>query len=246
MKTKIFTTIALVLSSSTWAQKVTTFTTTKTSSWVKAKTVLSAKAENKVVAEVNALSSGTKFVAFGTTFNELDWDAFNLLSRKEQDEVMFNIFDPQGDLKFTHGRVSMNANDYAREWYSCSEVNGDFSLKYFNIEHDKRNIIPLAHAAQKYQPNLQLFMSPWSPPTWMKINNDYPVSPNKTNKMDPRQSYLLYMDDGKQVDADEMKLFGDRNGVFPRRLATQDFFIQDPRYLQCYANMFCRFIELYK
>ena len=246
MKTKIFTTIALVLSSSTWAQKVTTFTTTKTSSWVKAKTVLSAKAENKVVAEVNALSSGTKFVAFGTTFNELDWDAFNLLSRKEQDEVMFNIFDPQGDLKFTHGRVSMNANDYAREWYSCSEVNGDFSLKYFNIEHDKRNIIPLARAAQKYQPNLQLFMSPWSPPTWMKINNDYPVSPNKTNKMDPRQSYLLYMDDGKQVDADEMKLLGDRNGVFPRRLATQDFFIQDPRYLQCYANMFCRFIELYK
>lgn len=104
MKTKIFTTIALVLSSSTWAQKVTTFTTTKTSSWVKAKTVLSAKAENKVVAEVNALSSGTKFVAFGTTFNELDWDAFNLLSRKEQDEVMFNIFDPQGDLKFTRKR----------------------------------------------------------------------------------------------------------------------------------------------
>lgn len=41
--------------------------------------------------------------------------------------------------------------------------------------------------------------------------------------MDPRQSYLLYMDDGRQVDADEMKLLGDRNGVFPRRLATQDF-----------------------
>ena len=64
--------------------------------------------------------------------------------------------------------------------------------------------------------------------------------------MDPRQSYLLYMDDGRQVDADEMKLLGDRNGVFPRRLATQDFFIQDPRYLQCYADMFCKFIELYK
>ena len=42
-----------------------------------------------------------------------------------------------------------------------------------------------------------------------------------------------------------MKLLGDRNGVFPRRLATQDFFIQDPRYLQCYAEMFCKFIDLY-
>lgn len=189
----------------------------------KSQTALAGKATGKVVAEVNEQSKGTRFVAFGTTFNELDWDAFNMLTRKEQDEVMYNLYSPDGDLKFTHGRVSMNANDYARAWYCCDDVDGDFALKYFNIEHDKRNIIPLARAAQKYQPNLQLFMSPWSPPVWMKINHDYPVSPSQYNKMDPRQSYLLYMDDGRQVDADEMKLLGDRNGVFPRRLATQDF-----------------------
>lgn len=76
-----------------------------------------------------------------------------------------------------------------------------------------------------------------SPPVWMKINHDYPVSPSQYNKMDPRQSYLLYMDDGRQVDADEMKLLGDRNGVFPRRLATQDFFIQD--LVICSATQIC-------
>lgn len=228
------------------AQKVTTFTTTENQAWQKGKTALAAKPEAKVVAQVDANSKGVVFSAFGTTFNELDWDAFNLLSRQEQDKLMYDIFSPDGDLKFTHGRVSMNANDYSREWYSCDDVDGDFALKYFNIEHDKRNIIPLARAAQRYQPALQLFMSPWSPPVWMKINHDYPVSPSKYNKMDQRQAYLLYMDDGKQVDADEMKLLGDRNGVFPRRLATQDFFIQDPRYLQCYADMFCQFIDLYK
>lgn len=246
MKTTIFTALAILLSSTAMAQKVACFTTTESAVWVKTSTTLSAKAKNKVVAEVGNKSHGTKFHAFGTTFNELDWDAFNMLCRKEQDEVLFNIFDPKGDLKFTHGRVSMNANDYSRAWYSCDDVDGDFALKYFNIEHDKRNIIPLARAAQKYQPNLELFMSPWSPPVWMKINHDYPVSPSKYNQMDERQSYLLYMDDGKQVDADEMKPLGDRNGVFPRRLATQDFFIQDSRYLQCYADMFCRFIDLYK
>jgi glucosylceramidase len=68
--------------------------------------------------------------------------------------------------------------------------------------------------------------------------------------MDNRQGYLLYMEKDSQnqsvnFDPDEMKLLGERNGVFPRRLATQDFFIQDPRYLQCYANMFCKFIDLY-
>ena len=144
---------------------------------------MSVKTEGKVVAEVDDNSRGTEFVAFGTTFNELDWDAFNMLTRQEQDELMYRIFDPNGDLKFTHGRVSMNANDYARAWYSCDDVVGDFALKHFNIEHDKRNIIPLARAAQKYQPALQFFMSPWSPPVWMKINHDYPVSPSRHNNI---------------------------------------------------------------
>ncbi len=246
LRCKALLAAALLAHTALYAQKVTTYTTTEANAWAKGKTTLTAKASGTVVAEVGANSHGTPFVAFGTTFNELDWDAFNMLSRNEQDELMQRIFAPDGDLKFTHGRVSMNANDYARAWYSCDDVTGDFDLKYFNIEHDKQGIIPLARAAQKYQPDLQLFMSPWSPPVWMKINHDYPVSPSRYNNMDERQGYLLYRDDGRKLDPDEMKLTGDRNGVFPRRLATQDYFIQDPRYLQSYADMFCRFIELYK
>lgn len=42
-----------------------------------------------------------------------------------------------------------------------------------------------------------------------------------------------------------MKFLGPRDGKFPRRLATTDYFIQDPRYLQAYADYFCRFIEEY-
>ena len=245
MKKLVLSALVLLFASSVEAQRVTTYTTTEAASWAKGQTALSTKAEGEAILTIDAERRGVKFVGFGTTFNELDWDAFNLLTRQEQDDLLYNIFSPDGDLKFTRGRVSMNANDYSRAWYSCDDVVGDFSLRYFNIEHDKRNIIPLARAAQKYQPDLQLFMSPWSPPVWMKINHDYPVSPSQYNEMDPRQGYLLYMDDGKQLDADEMKLLGNRDGVFPKRLAMQDYFIQDPRYLQCYADMFCRFIELY-
>ena len=243
MRKTFITIISLFVLNGAVAQSVSTYTTTESVAWKKGKTALSAKPAANVVAE--ASEHGVPFVGFGTTFNELDWDAFNMLARSEQDELMYNMFSPDGDLKFTLGRVSMNANDYSRGWYSCDDVDGDFALKHFNIEHDKRNIIPLARAAQKYQPELKLFMSPWSPPVWMKINHDYPVSPSQYNKMDQRQGYLLYMDESKQTDPDEMKLLGNRDGVFPRRLATQDYFIQDPRYLQCYADMFCRFIELY-
>lgn len=227
------------------SQSFTTYTTTESEVWLAGKASLKGKPAGELLVEVQGDEAGVVFRAWGTTFNELDWDAYNLLTRDEQDEIMRNLYAPDGDLRFTHGRVSMNANDYARSWYSCSEVAGDFELRHFNIERDKRNIIPLARAAQKYCPELQLFMSPWSPPTWMKINQDYPVLSSKYNNQDPRQDYVLYMDDGKAVDPDEMKLLGARGGVFPHRLALQDYFIQDPRYLQCYADMFCRFIELY-
>lgn len=246
MKRLLQTAIMMAMTISAHAQTVSQYITTENAEWKTNKTALTTKAVGKTVIQVDKKQKGVPFRAWGTTFNELDLDAFNLLTRREQDELMQRMFAPDGDLRFTHGRVSMNANDYAREWYSCDDVDGDFALKHFNIEHDKRNIIPLARAAQKYQPALQLFMSPWSPPAWMKINHEYCVLSNKYNKQDPSKDYLLYMDDGRKYDPDEMKLLGDRNGVFPKRLATQDFFIQDARYLQCYAEMFCRFIDLYK
>ena len=89
------------------------------------------------------------FKSWGTTFNELGWDALNMLPKEKQDEIMSNLFSPSGELKFTLGRFSMNANDYAREWYSCNEVQGDFKLEYFNIDRDKTTLIPYIKLAQK-------------------------------------------------------------------------------------------------
>lgn len=246
MNRKIFITalgLATILGAN--AQSVKTYTTTESESWKQGKTTLANKAEGETVVTIEGNEQGVPFVAWGTCFNELDWDAFNLLDRKAQDEIMSNIFSPNGDLKFSRGRLSMNANDYAREWYSCSEVAGDFELRYFNIDHDKQNIIPLIHAAQAYNSNMQFFMSPWSPPAWMKINQEYCVLSSPYNKQDPKKDYMLYMGEG-EVDPDEMKLLGDRNGVYPKRLALQDYFIQEPRYLESYANMFVKFIDLYK
>lgn len=64
--------------------------------------------------------------------------------------------------------------------------------------------------------------------------------------MSPKLDYLLYGNVGGVTDPDEMKLTGERNGKFPRQLATTDYMIQDPRYLRTYANYFCKFIDAYK
>lgn len=224
------------------AQTFTHYVTTPQQSFKKVKNVsASRKGSANFQVSTNASQPIVTFKNWGTTFNELDWIALNRLRLEEREEIMQRAFDPNGELRFTMGRISMNANDYADGWYQCDSVPGDFKLKYFNIERDKKNIIPYTKMALKYQPDIVFWMSPWSPPAWMKINHDYPVQSNKWNKMDPRQDYLLF-GDGDRSDNEQMKPDKRR---FPRRLAVQDYFIQDPRYLQAYANMFCRFIDLY-
>jgi len=177
---------------------------------------------------------GQQFKAWGSCFNELGWDALQLLPQAKREEMARRLFAPDGDLGFTRGRFSMGANDYARGWYCCDSVAGDFTLKYFNINRDRETLIPYIKMAQRVCPEMTFWMSPWSPPSWMKINQDYPVRSSRYSTMDPRKDFLLY-EDVEQPD----------KRVFPRQLSTHDYLIQDPRYLQCYADMFCRFIDEY-
>jgi len=226
------------------AQIFLQYTTTEAQPWTSGRTRLAGKAAADSVADLSDRGQGHVFRAWGTCFNELDLDALRLLSDEAQQEVMRRLFAPDGDLRFTRGRLTMNANDYSRQWYSCDTVSGDFSLRFFNIEHDKQNVIQLIRMAQQHQPKLTFWLSPWSPPAWMKINQDYPVLSSRYNRQPKEKDYLLY--EGGEVDASEMQFLGERRGQFPRRLATQDYMIQDPRYLQAYADMFCRFIDLYR
>lgn len=245
LKKTMLLSVTLSLFTSLSAQNFNWISSTENNEWKQSKIRLENKAVQPPLLEVSGTEEGTPLRAWGTTFNELDWDALLMLTRDEQDEIMHNLFAPDGDLKFTRGRISMNCNDYGRSWYSCDEVQGDLELRYFNIERDKRSIIPLIRAAQKYNPMLTFWASPWSPPSWMKINNDYPVVSSKHNTADSRIDYLLY-GTVEGIDEDEMKFLGERKGKYPRKLATQDYFIQDPRYLQAYANYFCKFIDAYK
>ncbi|MBO4800888.1 MAG: glycoside hydrolase family 30 protein [Bacteroidaceae bacterium] len=236
--------IACAVSMGAAAQRFTHYTTTEGKEWQESSQNLSGKAAAEPLLTLTGAEQGHVFCAWGTCFNELDLDALELLKPEEQEEAMRRLFAPDGDLKFTRGRLTMNANDYSRAWYSCDTVAGDFQLKYFNIEHDKANVIRLIKKAQKYQPQLTFWVSPWSPPAWMKINQEYCVASSPFNTQAKEKDYLLF-DDGGTPDPNEMQFLGETRGKFPRKLASQNYFIQDPRYLQAYANMFCRFIDLY-
>jgi glucosylceramidase len=137
---------------------------------------------------------------------------------------MHELFDPAAGARFTYCRMPIGANDFATEAYSYDETDSDFDLKYFSIHHDANTLIPFIHAAQRYQPRLRLWASPWTPPSWMKRNHFYAEAPG-------------------------MPAYGlKENGIRPDQVGHEgeDMFIQDPRYFQAYARYFGRFIDAYR
>lgn len=218
------------------AQSYTWVSSTEDDTWKQSVIKTQRSGTASPVLEVSGNENLQTFKAWGTCFNELGWDALNLLPRNQQETILKQFFSPDGDMKFTMGRISMNANDYARDWYSCDEVAGDFQLKYFNIDRDKTSIIPYVKAAQQYNPQMTFWISPWSPPSWMKINNYYSVRSDRNQNEMPHLSEIALFEDSSEKN----------DKVFPQQLAVNDYFIQDPRYLQTYANYFCKFIDAYK
>lgn len=110
---------------------------------------------------------------FGGCFNELEWKTLTAMPNENRELILRDLFLPGYECQFNFCRVPIGANDYAESWYSCNEVEDDFEMKHFNIERDRKSLIPFIKAAQRYQPDLKLFASPWSPPTWMKFPKVY-------------------------------------------------------------------------
>jgi len=126
--------------------------------------------------QVNLSLSGTRhqrWEGFGGCFNELGWLALSRLEDKSQRQVLLELFDPEDGCRFNLCRLPIGASDYAAEWYSHHEVEGDFALEHFSIARDRRILLPYIKAALAIRPDIQLFASPWSPPTWLKFPRAY-------------------------------------------------------------------------
>jgi len=109
-----------------------------------------------------------KVLGFGAAFTETSAYNFSLLSPNLQQEITELYFGKSG-IGLNFCRTHINSSDYGIDEYTYVE-DGDVDLKTFNIDRERKEIIPMIKAARKVNPDLWLFASPWSPPAWMKDN----------------------------------------------------------------------------
>lgn len=109
---------------------------------------------------------------WGGCFNERGQKALEALTPQQRAGVMRSLFDPKTGLKLNMGRTPIGASDYAVDLYSLNETPGDYAMKNFNIARDQQLLIPYIKAALAIRPDLKMWAVPWSPPSWMKTNNN--------------------------------------------------------------------------
>jgi glucosylceramidase len=122
---------------------------------------------------VDASKTYQTILGVGGALTDAAAETFYKLPKEKQQEVLQAYFDPVKGIGYSLGRTHIHSCDFSSESYTYV-TNGDTALKSFDISHDLKYRIPfikevLATAGPQ---NFTLFASPWSPPAWMKDNDD--------------------------------------------------------------------------
>ena len=111
-------------------------------------------------------------LGFGGAFTEAAASVWQGLPETAREQLLRDYFDRRTGHGYTLGRVHMNSCDFALGNYAHVEQPEDFALESFSIERDRRALLPFIQAALRVAARpIQLLVSPWSPPAWMKTND---------------------------------------------------------------------------
>jgi glucosylceramidase len=130
------------------------------------------------------------FLGIGGAITDASAETFAKLPKETQQELLIAYYDPVKGIGYTIARTNINSCDFSSGSYTYVK-NGDKALKTFDVSHDETYRIPLIKQAMKMAGGkLSLFVSPWSPPAWMKDNNS--MLQGGKLKEEFRQSWASY------------------------------------------------------
>lgn len=166
---------------------------------------------------------GKEFFGWGCCISELCAKAIFSLEPEKQRIIFDELFGKDG-CGFNYCRLSIGANDFAESWYSYNETDGDYAMRNFSIDRDRKYIIPAIREAQKRSKELQFFSSPWSPPTWMKFPKAYNYG-RLVQTEENLKAYSLYFKKYLEAYANE--------GVKISAVCPQNEFFADQKFPSC-------------
>lgn len=112
------------------------------------------------------------FLGIGGALTDASAEVFAKLSKEKQQELLRAYYDQEKGIGYSLARTNIHSCDFSSGSYTYVK-DGDKGLSSFSVDHDKEFRIPfIKQAFEAAKGKMKLFVSPWSPPAWMKNNND--------------------------------------------------------------------------
>ena len=128
--------------------------------------------ETQICVFVDPTKTFQTFMGIGGALTDASAETFAKLPAAKQQEFLQAYYDPKKGIGYSFARTNIHSCDFSSGSYTYVKE-GDKELKTFNVDHDQQYRIPFIKkviAAAGGQ--LAMFASPWSPPAFMKSNND--------------------------------------------------------------------------
>jgi glucosylceramidase len=121
---------------------------------------------------VDATRKFQTITGIGGAITDASAETFAKLPAATQEELINAYYHPEKGIGYSLVRTNINSCDFSSDTYTYVAEN-DAALKTFNIAHDEKYRIPMIKKAiATAGGKTPLFVSPWSPPAFMKDNNN--------------------------------------------------------------------------
>ena len=121
---------------------------------------------------VNTSRKHQTFVGIGAALTDASAETFYKLKEDQQKLFMQAYYSVDKGIGYSLARTIIHSCDFSTASYTYIEE-GDEALKTFNIDHDKEFRLPFTKLAiAAAGGTLKMYASPWSPPAFMKTNNN--------------------------------------------------------------------------
>jgi glucosylceramidase len=136
----------------------------------------SGKQISGVVIEVDTTTTYQSMDGFGYTLTGGSATLIHQLDGQKRTSLLNELFSTEGNaIGVSYLRVSIGASDLNDHVFSYCDVPAgqtDPELKNFDLGPDKTDLVPLLKEILQVNSNIKILGSPWSPPVWMKTNNN--------------------------------------------------------------------------
>src|SRR6266403_2053541 len=128
--------------------------------------------ETQICVFVDPARTFQTILGIGGALTDASAETFAKLPNAKQQEILGAYFDVSKGIGYTLARTNIHSCDFSSGSYTYVNE-GDKELQSFSVSHDKQFRIPfIKEALAAAGGKLTLFGSPWSPPAFMKDNDD--------------------------------------------------------------------------